>query len=382
MRRVRVVLLQSAIGGAAALRRHTRAGDDVGAHHSPRPLVKTRRYESPVAPARQSPAKPVEAPAEATAKVQQVEVGEGGHGQRLDNFLGRILKGVPKTHIFRVIRKGEVRVNGKRAKPDQRLQASDIVRVPPVRTGAAAPPRRASPAMVQSLTGAIVYEDPRLLVIDKPAGVAVHGGSGVSFGVIEALRAARPEETLELVHRIDRDTSGLLMIARKPAALRALHALMRDGKVEKKYLALVKGKWELGRKRIDVPLRTDIRVGGERTVKAHETGKEAVSVFKPVQFFGKRATLVEVELETGRTHQIRVHAAHAGYPLAGDEKYGDEEFNATMKELGLKRMFLHAHQVSFTWPESGTEFSASTPLPADLAAVIDALSVKRSQGRE
>jgi 23S rRNA pseudouridine955/2504/2580 synthase len=375
MRRVRVVLLQSAIGGAAALRRHTQAGDDDGAHHSPRPLVKTRRYETPVAPAPQTPP---EAP-EPTAKVQQLEVGERGGGQRLDNFLGRILKDVPKTHIFRVIRKGEVRVNGKRAKPDQRLLASDIVRVPPVRTGAAAPPRRAPPAMVQGLTGAIVYEDARLLVIDKPAGIAVHGGSGVSFGVIEALRAARPDETLELVHRIDRDTSGLLLISRKPAALRTLHALMRDGKVEKRYLALVKGKWELGRKRIDVPLRTDIRVGGERTVKAHESGKEAVSVFKPVQFFGKKASLVEVELETGRTHQIRVHAAHAGYPLAGDEKYGEEEFNEKMKASGLTRMFLHAHQVSFTWPDTGVEFNASAPLPADLAAVVDALNAPRAK---
>jgi 23S rRNA pseudouridine955/2504/2580 synthase len=379
MRRVRVVLLQSAIGGAAALRRHTQAGDDDGAHHSPRPLVKTRRYETPVAPARQTPPKVAEAPVEATAKVQQLEAGERGEGQRLDNFLSRILKDVPKTHIFRVIRKGEVRVNGKRAKPDQRLLASDIVRVPPIRVGAAAPPRRAPPAMVQGLIGAIIYEDPRLLVIDKPAGVAVHGGSGVSFGVIEALRAARPDETLELVHRIDRDTSGLLMVARKPAALRTLHALMRDGKVEKKYLALVKGKWELGQKRIDVPLRTDIRVGGERTVKAHETGKEAVSVFKPMQFFGKKASLVEVSLETGRTHQIRVHAAHAGYPLAGDEKYGEEEFNEKAKEWGLKRMFLHAHQLSFVWPETGMEFNASAPLPPDLAGVIDALNGPRGK---
>jgi 23S rRNA pseudouridine955/2504/2580 synthase len=305
-----------------------------------------------------------------------VTVGERGDGQRLDNFLGRILKDVPKSHVFRVIRKGEVRVNGKRAKPDTRLQASDIVRVPPVRLGAAAPPRRAPPAMVQGVTGGIIYEDPRLLVIDKPAGVAVHGGSGVSFGVIEALRAARPQETLELVHRIDRDTSGILLIARKPSALRTLHALMREGKVEKRYLALVKGKWELGRKRIDVPLRTDIRVGGERTVKAHESGKDAVSVFKPVQMFGKKASLVEVSLETGRTHQIRVHASHAGYPLAGDEKYGESEFNEKMKAAGLTRMFLHAHHVSFVWPETGVEFSISAPLPAELSAVIDALGEK------
>jgi 23S rRNA pseudouridine955/2504/2580 synthase len=323
-----------------------------------------------VAPPPQSPPK-LSAP---PLKVQQVEAGERGAGQRLDNFLARLLKDVPKTHIFRLIRKGEVRVNGKRAKPEARLLASDIVRVPPVRLGAAAPPRRAPPAMVDGLTGAIVYEDPRLLVIDKPAGVAVHGGSGVSFGVIEALRAARPDETLELVHRIDRDTSGILLIARKPAALRLLHGLMREGKVEKRYLALVKGKWELGRKRIDAPLRTDIRVGGERTVKAHESGKQAASVFKPVQVFGKRASLMEVALETGRTHQIRVHATHAGYPLAGDEKYGEAEFNEAMKALGLKRMFLHAHHLSFTWPDTGVEFSMSAPLPADLAAIIDALA--------
>jgi 23S rRNA pseudouridine955/2504/2580 synthase len=314
---------------------------------------------------------------EARPQVQQVEVGERGEGQRLDNFLGRILKDVPRTHLFRVIRKGEVRVNGKRAKADTRLQASDIVRIPPVRVGAAAPPRRAPTGMVQEVVGAIIYEDPRLLVINKPAGVAVHGGSGVSFGVIEALRAARPGEELELAHRLDRETSGILMVARKPSTLRTLHALLREGQVDKRYLALVKGKWELGKKRIDVPLRTDIRVSGERTVKAHESGKEAASVFKPVQFFGKKASLVEVELETGRTHQIRVHATHAGYPLAGDDKYGDEEFNEAMKAHGLKRMFLHAHQVSFTWPDTGVEFTVSAPLPDELKAVIDVLNPPR-----
>jgi 23S rRNA pseudouridine955/2504/2580 synthase len=231
--------------------------------------------------------------------------------------------------------------------------------------------------MLESISAAIVHEDPQLLVVDKPAGMAVHGGSGVSFGVIEALRTARPDETLELVHRLDRDTSGLLLIARKPAVLRTLHALMREGRVEKRYLALLKGKWELGSKRIDVPLRTDIRVGGERTVKADASGKESVSHFKPVQFFGKRASLVEVALETGRTHQIRVHAAFAGYPLAGDEKYGDADFNEMMQTHGLKRMFLHAHQLGFVWPESGMEFSVSAPLPADLSAVIDALGERR-----
>jgi 23S rRNA pseudouridine955/2504/2580 synthase len=315
-------------------------------------------------------------------KVRQLAVDERGVGQRLDNFLGRTLAGVPKSLIFRVIRKGEVRVNGKRAKPDARLQAGDTVRVPPIRTGESAPPRRVPDGLVAGVTGSVVHEDAQLLVIDKPAGVAVHGGSGVSFGVIEALRAARPNEDLELVHRLDRDTSGLLLIARKASSLRTLHALMRDGQVEKRYLALVRGKWELGQKRIDVPLRTDIRVGGERHVKAHASGKEAVSFFKPVQFFGKRASLVEVALETGRTHQIRVHATHAGYPLAGDEKYGDAEFNEKMKVAGLARMFLHAHQVSFVWPETGVEFSASAPLPADLARVIDALHDAGARGRK
>jgi 23S rRNA pseudouridine955/2504/2580 synthase len=181
------------------------------------------------------------------------------------------------------------------------------------------------------------------------------------------------------VHRIDRETSGILLVSRKPAALRTLHALLREGRVEKRYLALAKGKWELGQKRIDVPLRTDIRVSGERTVKAHESGKDAVSVFRPVQFFGKKATLVEVTLETGRTHQIRVHAAHAGYPLAGDDKYGDAAFNETMKVLGLTRMFLHAHHVSFVWPDSGMEFTVSAPLPPELAAVVDALGAPRAR---
>ena len=330
-----------------------------------------------MAPARQNDASGDASSLQERPKVQQIEVGERGAGQRLDNFLGRILKDVPRTHLFRVIRKGEVRVNGKRAKADTRLQASDIVRVPPVRVGAAAPPRKAPSGMVQQINASVIHEDARLLVVNKPSGIAVHGGSGVSFGVIEALRAARPDEELELVHRIDRETSGILLVARKASALRALHGLMREGQVEKRYLALVKGKWELGKKRIDVPLRTDIRVSGERTVKAHASGKEAASVFKPVQFFGKKASLVEVELETGRTHQIRVHAAHAGYPLAGDDKYGEEPFNEAMKAMGLTRMFLHAHQVSFTWPDTGMEFSANAPLPDELKAVLDALADKK-----
>ncbi|MCB1623727.1 MAG: RluA family pseudouridine synthase [Pseudomonadales bacterium] len=310
----------------------------------------------------------------ARRQVRLVTVDSGYAGQRLDNFLRRELADVPKSHVYRVIRTGEVRVNGKRAKPDTRLAESDVVRVPPLRAAAPRLLGGVSPDLVRTVAAAIVAEDRDLLAINKPAGIAVHGGSGVTFGVIEALRAARPEETLELVHRLDRDTSGLLLIARRAAALRTLHALLREGAFTKRYLALVRGKWELGEKRIDAPLRTDTRVNGERTVQVHVTGKEARSDFRPVQFFGKRATLVEINLLTGRTHQIRVHAAHAGYPIAGDEKYGDAEFNATMRSLDLHRMFLHAHALEFTWPESGNEMSFSTPLPAELAAVIDRLT--------
>jgi 23S rRNA pseudouridine955/2504/2580 synthase len=288
----------------------------------------------------------------------------------------RLLPSVPRSRIFRIVRKGEVRVNGKRAGPEHRLQERDTVRVPPVRVDAEpAPgqPRRVAPRVLEIVSASIISEDDRLLVLDKPAGLAVHGGSGISFGVIEALRALRPKEELELVHRLDRETSGCLLVARKRSALRTLHELMREGRVEKRYLALLKGHWNLGHTRIDVPLRTDIRVGGERTVKAHASGKEAVSEFRPVQWFGKLATLVEVGLHTGRTHQIRVHAAHAGNPVAGDEKYGDEDFNSELRELGLERMFLHSHSVSFDWPQGGA-FSASAPLPADLSKVIDGLT--------
>jgi 23S rRNA pseudouridine955/2504/2580 synthase len=312
-------------------------------------------------------------PIAAPSAVRQVVVDAGYAGQRLDNFLRRELPNVPKSHVYRVIRKGEVRINGKRAKPETRLAEGDTVRVPPVRVEPLGTPRRLPHAIAEQIRAAIIYEDRDLLVLDKPAGIAVHGGSGVNFGVIEALRALRPDETLELAHRLDRDTSGCLLVARRPAALRTLHALLRDGKFDKRYLALVRGKWELGAKRIDAPLRTDLRVGGERTVRVNASGKEAVSDFKPVQFFGKRASLVEVALLTGRTHQIRVHATHAGYPIAGDEKYGVAEFNESLREFGLERMFLHAHSVSFTWPDSGKTISVNAPLPPDLAAVVDRL---------
>jgi 23S rRNA pseudouridine955/2504/2580 synthase len=263
-------------------------------------------------------------------------------------------------------------VNGHRAGPERRLQPQDRVRIPPVRVAPPREPGQPSQELIARIEGAIVHEDEELLVLDKPAGVAVHGGSGVSFGVIEALRAARPGEPLELVHRLDRETSGCLLIARKRSALRELHALMRTNAFEKRYLVLVRGRWELGAKRIDVPLRTDTRVSGERTVRPGATGKPSVSDFRPVQFFGKTATLMEVTLHTGRTHQIRVHAAHAGHPVAGDDKYGDADFNERLRSLGLRRMFLHAHSLSFSWP-GGRDFSINTPLPPELSTLIDAL---------
>ena len=325
--------------------------------------------------------------------VRHLKIGAEDANRRLDKVLQNIWPQLPRTRIFRLVRRGEVRVNGKRAQPEHRLVEGDDIRVPPVRLEA--PPSRvsdvanvlASPARggkrgpsaadIERIQRAIIQEDERLIALDKPAGVAVHGGSGVSFGLIEALRAARPRETLELVHRLDRDTSGVLLVARKPAVLRSLHALLRgddesDG-FDKRYLALVKGSWQLGIKRIDAPLRTDLRVGGERTVRVMALGKAALSEFRPVQFFGRRATLMEVRIETGRTHQIRVHAAYAGHPVAGDDKYGDREYNAEMKLLGLRRMFLHASSLSFVWPNSGSEYAASAPLPEDLSAVISQL---------
>jgi 23S rRNA pseudouridine955/2504/2580 synthase len=245
-----------------------------------------------------------------------------------------------------------------------------------VATGGAA---RVPPALVARVLAAIVHEDERVLVIDKPAGLAVHGGSGLSFGVIEALRAARPGETVELAHRLDRDTSGLLLIARTPAALRILHALLREGAVQKSYLALVVGRWELGRKLVNAPLQTDARVSGERTVRVGEGGKSARTQFRLVQQFGARASLLEAQLETGRTHQIRVHAAYCGHPVAGDVKYGDAKANASLREAGLTRMFLHAHSVSLDWPKGGS-LTVSSPLPPELKAVLDQLNTARPGG--
>ena len=312
--------------------------------------------------------------------VRRVTVDAEGVGQRLDKVLGRLLVGVPRTALFRLIRRGEVRVNGRRARPEQRLESGDELRLPPVRPQDPDAPRRVPAALIARVEAAVIHEDERLLVLDKPSGLAVHGGSGLAFGVIEALRASRPQESLELAHRLDRDTSGCLLIARRPSALRVLHALLRDGAMQKSYLALLAGRWNLGPKRVDAPLRTDLRQGGERTVRVDPDGKRALTAFRLVEHYGARASLVEATLLTGRTHQIRVHAAYCGHPVAGDAKYGDSAANAAFAQLGLNRMFLHAHSCSFTWPDGG-EQSFNAPLPDELKAVLDRLKQPRARGR-
>ncbi len=303
-------------------------------------------------------------------------------GQRIDNFLMRHFKTVPRSRVYRLLRKGEVRVNRKRVDAEYRIQEGDEVRLPPVRIDALGEPGRPSSSLLELLERAVIFQDRHLLVVNKPAGVAVHGGSGMSFGVIEALRASRPRETLELVHRLDRDTSGCLLVARDRATLTALHALIRNGGMHKTYMALVAGSWQLGTKRIDAPLATDNRQHGERHVRVAAAGKDSVSVFKPLQFFGSLATLMEVDIPTGRTHQIRVHASFAGHPLLGDDKYGDRERNAALKGHGLKRTFLHAQSVAFEWPGSGVPFHVSAPLPVELADVLDAITPLKSKARK
>jgi 23S rRNA pseudouridine955/2504/2580 synthase len=324
-------------------------------------------------------------PGEARTKAQRVSyllAEAGDEGQRIDNFLMRVLKDVPRSLVYRILRTGEVRVNGGRIKPDHRLSAGDRVRVPPVATKQREQAPAPSKSLREFITGAVIHEDRDLIVINKPAGVAVHGGSGLSHGVIETLRAAHPElKELELVHRLDRDTSGCLLIAKRRAALRELHRTLREREMQKHYLALVVGKWPFGTKTIDLPLKTNVKQGGERVVRVHPDGQRAISTFAPLRHFGKLATLLDVKIGTGRTHQIRVHAAHAGHPIAGDEKYGDRERDQPLGHFGLKRMFLHAH--SLTFDRGGQAFTVTAPLPPELQAVLDRLEAdNRTSSRE
>lgn len=297
-------------------------------------------------------------------------------GQRIDNFLLRHMKGVPRSHVYRILRRGEVRVNKGRIRAGYRLRSGDRVRIPPVRRPAPRTAPRPPDGLLQRLQQAILHEDRDLLVLDKPAGIAVHGGSGLQFGIIEALRALRPSEALELVHRLDRDTSGCLLVAKGRGALLDLQAQLRRGELHKRYLALVRGHWTGGRRTVSAPLQRNVVRGGERVVRVSEQGKVATSVFSPLARL-PGATLMEVELTTGRTHQIRVHAAEVGHPLAGDPKYGSADFNRRMRQCGLKRLFLHAHALGFRRPGSDEELYVSAPLDPALQQVLDRLEGER-----
>ncbi|MES2016788.1 MAG: RluA family pseudouridine synthase [Pseudomonadota bacterium] len=293
-----------------------------------------------------------------------VTIAEEDAGQRIDNFLLRTCKGVPKSHIYRILRSGEVRVNKGRIDQLYRLVAGDLVRIPPVRVA------EKLISIVPAAEFAILHEDSHILVIDKPSGVAVHGGSGVSFGVIEQLRASRPDaKFLELVHRLDRETSGLLMLAKKRSALTNLHEQMRDGLTDKRYLTMVGGDWKNARQHIKLPLHKYTTAEGERRVCVQAGGMESHTVFSLLRKFPNFA-LLEAELKTGRTHQIRVHLASSGFPILGDDKYGDFALNRVLLKAdatrgALKRMFLHAHQITFTHPESGKQMTLNAPLPGE-----------------
>ena len=307
---------------------------------------------------------------QAPTGVRIATVSDDRDGQRIDNFLVGQLKGVPKSLIYRIVRTGQVRINGKRAKADTRVAAGDQVRIPPVRLGEptehGAPPH----AQVEAVERAIIHEDRDFLVLDKPSGVASHGGSGVAFGAIELLRAARPGDTLELVHRLDRDTSGVLVFARRRPALTGLQELIRENQTTKQYLALLKGHTHKAKFDVNASLRKSILQGGERMVRVADDGKPSLTRFHIIDIFAD-ASLAEVTLFTGRTHQIRVHAQHIEHPLAGDEKYGERGFNQNMRGFGLKRLFLHAARFEFDL--DGKSHSFSAPLAADLAATLDAM---------
>lgn len=327
------------------------------------------------------PDRPAPAPtASNTGQVRHLIAETGDEGQRVDNFLMRVLKDVPRSLVYRILRTGEVRINGRRAKPEQRLAAGDRVRVPPVAVKPREPTAAPSRSLRELIAASVIHEDRDLIVINKPSGVAVHGGSGLSHGVIETLRALYPElRDLELVHRLDRDTSGCLLIAKRRAALRELHRSLREREMLKHYRALVVGRWPFGKKTIDLPLKTNLKQGGERVVRVHPEGQSAVSTFEPLRHFGKLATLLDVRIGTGRTHQIRVHAAHAGHPIAGDEKYGDRERDLTLKPFGLNRMFLHAY--SLTFERDGEVFTVTADLPQELENVLQQLEAGASAGK-
>ncbi len=308
-----------------------------------------------------------------------LEVAQDSAGQRIDNWLMRQFRDVPKSLIYRILRRGEVRVNKRRIKPGYRVQCGDLIRIPPIRNAArgtvASPPDQAG----QLLLTRILFEDDDFLVLNKPSGMPVHAGSGLNWGLIDALRLARPElARVDLVHRLDRETSGCLLLAKSAHALRASHRGLRDGLVEKRYLALVRGRWQLGTHTERSALSRFVQRGGERMVEVNQDGQAAVSHFEPVTLL-RRAALLAVRIETGRTHQIRVHSAHLGHPVAGDRRYGDPTFNRDMREFGLRRLFLHAHHLR--WNVGSRSIDVGAPMEPDLASVLSLLEANDAPSR-
>ncbi|MFP1907760.1 23S rRNA pseudouridine(955/2504/2580) synthase RluC [Lonsdalea quercina] len=311
--------------------------------------------------------------------VQFLTVSDEEAGQRIDNFLRTKLKGVPKSMIYRILRKGEVRINKKRVKPEYKLLDGDLIRIPPVRTSEREEAQVSTGlAKVSALVDCIIYEDDYLLVLNKPSGTAVHGGSGLSFGVIEGLRALRPEARfLELVHRLDRDTSGVLLVAKKRSTLRALHEQLRSKGMQKDYLALVRGQWQSHCKVVQAPLLKNILQSGERIVRVNSEGKPSETRFKVEERF-EHATLVKASPVTGRTHQIRVHTLHAGHPIAFDDRYGDRDFDGQLAGTGLKRLFLHAQALKFEHPNTGETLRVEAPLDGELRRCLQVLRNQKS----
>jgi len=308
-------------------------------------------------------------------QVQFVDIDEGNDGQRIDNFLITFLKGVPKSAIYRILRKGEVRVNKKRIKPIYKLKAGDMVRIPPVKVAEKQEFVPKNLDKINKLEDAILFEDKYLMVINKPSGMAVHGGSGLSYGLIEALRSIRPDErNLELVHRLDRDTSGCLLVSKKRSVLRGLHEQLREKTMEKNYWALVTGSWASKIKNVTEPLRKNTLQSGERVVRVDEAeGKPSQTRFRVLERFGQFATLVQASPVTGRTHQIRVHTQCKGHPIACDDKYGVAEFDSEMKKKGLNRLFLHAHDLTFVHPKTEETMRVEAPLDGNLKNCLKTL---------
>ncbi|TNG96196.1 23S rRNA pseudouridine(955/2504/2580) synthase RluC [Pasteurellaceae bacterium USgator11] len=307
---------------------------------------------------------------QASVRFQTIDADQAG--QRIDNYLLSQLKGVPKSMIYRIIRKGEVRVNRGRIKAEYKLQANDIVRIPPVKIAEKEQALISNKLhQVAQLEQQILFEDDVLLVLNKPSGMAVHGGSGLSFGVIEALRSLRPEARfLELVHRLDRDTSGILLVAKKRSALRHLHQQLRDKTIQKEYLALVRGQWQSHCKVINAPLNKNELASGERIIRVSEQGKPSETRFSVEERYGEQATLIKAMPITGRTHQIRVHSQYAGHPIALDSKYGDQDFDQKMQALGLTRLFLHAYAIRFEHPKSGETLRLSAELDNGMKGIL------------